>query len=171
MEVMKLFQVILAVISFLLLNQCGVPAKKVDHKKIILNENYMPDPKFKNQKGQYTDVFYSFNPRQFLDFRFWNLTGFSSREQKQHKDAVYFALDNAEDFEVVSWYSDKRNAGGKIRVVFTHPVNAGICRDYQVQLHIKKRVRAKTLTACKHIGSLGWSFRYWDDPGDGYYFN
>ena len=171
MEVMRLFQVILAVISFLLLNQCGVPAKKVDHKKIILNENYMPDPKFKNQNGQYTDVFYSFNPRQFLDFRFWNLTGFSSREQKQHKDAVYFALDNAEDFEVVSWYSDKRNAGGKIRVVFTHPVNAGICRDYQVQLHIKKRVRAKTLTACKHIGSLGWSFRYWDDPGDEYYFN
>ena len=127
--------------------------------------------KFKNQKGQNAYMLYSFNPRQFLDFRFWNLTGFSSREQKQHKDAVYFALDNAEDFEVVSWYSDKRNAGGKIRVVFTHPVNAGICRDYQVQLHIKKRVKSKTLTACKHIGSLGWSFRYWDDPGDEYYFN
>ena len=171
MEVMRLFQVILAVISFLLLNQCGVPAKKVDHKKIILNENYLPDPKFKNQEGQYAYMLYSFNARQFLDFRFWNLTGFSSREQKQHKDAVYFALDNAEDFEVVSWYSDKRKAGGKIRVVFTHPVNAGICRDYQVQLYIKKRVRAKTLTACKSIGSLGWSFRYWDDPGDVYYFN
>ena len=56
MEVMKLFQVILAVISFLLLNQCGVPAKKVDHK-IILNENYMPDPKFKNQKGQNAYMF------------------------------------------------------------------------------------------------------------------
>ena len=65
MEVMKLFQVILAVISFLLLNQCGVPAKKVDHKKIILNENYMPDPKFKNQKGQNAYMLYSFNLGNF----------------------------------------------------------------------------------------------------------
>jgi surface antigen len=108
---------------------------------------------------------------QYLDFRFWNLTGFNQEEKKQHKDAVYFALENAEDFEIVSWYGSKRDTSGKIRIIFSHPINAGYCRDYQVQLQINKKIRSKTLTACKYIGGASWSFNYYANPEDKKFFN
>ena len=38
---------------------------------------------------------WGFNEMQYLDFRFWNLTGFNQQEKNQHKDAVYIALNNA----------------------------------------------------------------------------
>ena len=171
MEVTKLFRVFLVLISFLFITQCGVPTKKVSHQKVLLDKNYMSPPKFKSTDAQYQFMRWGFNEMQYLDFRFWNLTGFNKQEKNQHKDAVYIALNNAEDFEIVSWYSTTREASGKIRVIFTHPINAGYCRDYQVQLQIKKRVRSKTLTACKTINSPSWSFHYYELPEDNKFFN
>lgn len=171
MEDMKLFQVTLLIISLIFLSNCGVPPKQVNYNKNILNKDFMIEPSYKKTEGQFTDMLYGWNDRQFISFRFWNLTGFKSDEKKQHKDAVYYALNNAEDFEIISWYSKTRVASGKVRIIFTHPVNAGMCRDYQVQLQIKKNIKSKTLTACKMIGMQTWIFRYWDDPGDEIYFN
>jgi len=67
--------------------------------------------------------------------------------------------------------STSREASGKIRVIFTHPISSGYCRDYQVQLQIKKRIRSKTLTACKRVGSLDWGFHYYELPEDKKFFN
>ena len=171
MEVTKLFRVFLVLISFLFITQCGVPTKKVNHQKVLLDKNYMPPPQFKNSDALYQSAYLGFNDMQYLDFRFWNLTGFNQEEKKQHKDAVYFALENAEDFEIVSWYGTKRDTSGKIRVIFSHPINAGYCRDYQVQLQINKKIRSKTLTACKFIGGVSWSFNYYANPEDKKFFN
>ena len=171
MEVTKLFRVILALISFIFVAQCGVPTKKISHHKVLLEKDFMLPPQYKSTEAQYQFMRWGYNEMQYLDFRFWNLTGFNRKEKKQHKDAVYYALNNAEDFEIVSWYSTSREASGKIRVIFTHPISSGYCRDYQVQLQIKKRIRSKTLTACKRVGSLDWGFHYYELPEDKKFFN
>ena len=81
------------------------------------------------------------------------------------------ALNNLKDYEVVSWYSKKRDAGGKVRPLFTYGINSGICRDFQVLLYIEKKARHKTFTACKSIGQLDWNFNYWDWVGAEEYLN
>ena len=131
----------------------------------------MLPPQFKSTEAQYQYMRWGYNEMQYLDFRFWNLTAFNKQEKTQHKDAVYFALNNAEDFKIVSWHSSSRKASGKIRVIFTHPINGGYCRDYQVQLKIKNRIRSKTLTACKFINSSDWGFHYYELPEDKKFFN
>jgi surface antigen len=105
-----------------------------------------------------------------MDFRFWSPPFFNSKEEKQHKSAVYMALNHVKDFEVVSWYSKSRGAGGKVRPIFTYAINSSTCRDIQVLLYIEKKARSKTFTACKFSWGY-WSFNYWDWPGAEKYLN
>jgi surface antigen len=80
------------------------------------------------------------------------------------------AIKHMKDFEVVSWYSKSRDAGGKVRPIFTYLINSSTCRDFQVLLYIGKKARSKTLTACKMNWGY-WSFNYWDWPGAEKYLN
>ena len=169
---MKLFRIILVLISLLLVTNCGVPSQKVDINT-VKKENKLPEPDFlipdaqylTAGQGQYWDL------RQFLNFRFYSPPFFTSKEANLHKSAVFTALNHMKDFEVVSWYSPKRDAGGKVRPIFTYPEGTGICRDFQVLLYIGKKARSKTLTACKKSFSITWSFNYWDWPGAEKYIN
>ena len=96
---------------------------------------------------------------------------FNSKETRQHKAAVYTTLENMKDFEVVSWYSKSRDAGGKVRPFFTYGINSSLCRDFQVLLYIGKKARSKTFSACKFTFGTGFYFNYWDWPGAEKYLN
>ena len=172
MEVMKLFQIILVLISCLLFSNCvGVSPQKVDINK-IKKERKLPEPNFLIPDAQYVTSGRgnSWDLRQFMDFRFWSPPYFNSNEARQHKSAVYTALENMKDFEVVSWYSESRDAGGKIRPIFTYGINSSLCRDFQVLLYIEKKARSKTFTACKFYWGT-FHFNYWDWPGAEEYLN
>ena len=106
-----------------------------------------------------------------MDFRFWSPPYFNSKEIRQHKAAVYTTLENMKDFEIVSWYSESRDAGGKIRPIFTYGINSSLCRDFQVLLYIEQKARSKTFTACKFAFGTGFYFNYWDWPGAEKYLN
>ena len=80
------------------------------------------------------------------------------------------ALEHVKDFEVVSWYSKSRDAGGKVRPLFTYGINSSVCRDFQVLLYIEKKARSKTFTSCKFSWGY-WAFNYWDWPGAEKYVN
>ena len=152
---MKLFQIILVLSSFFILTNCvGVNPQKVDINKIN-KERKLPKPDFFIPDAQYVTSGngYPWDLRHFMDFRFWSPPFFNSKETKQHKSAVYMALEHVKDFEVVSWYSKSRDAGGKVRPLFTYGINSSTCRDFQVLLYIEKKARSKTFTACKF--SLG----------------
>jgi len=171
---MKLFQIILVLISLLLITNCGIPAQKVDINT-IKKENKLPEPDFLIPDAQYISSgncfsSCSWNALQFLDFRFWSPPFFTPKEEKLHKSTVYTALYHMKDFEVVSWYSPKRDAGGKVRPIFTYSINSSICRDFQVLLYIEKKARSKTLTGCKFSWG-NWNFNYWDWPGAEKYIN
>ena len=112
---MKLFQIILVLSSFFILTNCvGVSPQKVDINK-IKKERKLPKPDFFIPDAQYitTGNGSAWNLRHFMDFRFWSPPFFNSKETKQHESAVYMALEHVKDFEVVSWYSKSRDAGGK----------------------------------------------------------
>ena len=98
-------------------------------------------------------------------------TNLRLQEANQHKSAVYLALENMKDFEIVSWYSESRDAGGKVRPIFTYGINSSLCRDFQVLLYIDKKARSKTFSACRFTFGTGFSFNYWDWPGAEKYLN
>ena len=169
---MKLFQIILVLSSFFVLTNCvGVSPQKVDINK-IKKERKLPKPDFFIPDAQYVTSGngYPWDLRHFMDFRFWSPPFFNSKETKQHESAVYMALEHVKDFEVVSWYSKSRDAGGKVRPLFTYGINSSTCRDFQVLLYIEKKARSKTFTACKFSWGY-WAFNYWDWPGAEKYIN
>ncbi|MBL6759003.1 MAG: hypothetical protein ISQ17_04550 [Pelagibacteraceae bacterium] len=169
---MKLFRIILVLSSLLILTNCaGVHPQKIDISK-IKKDRKLPEPNFFIPDAQYktTGQGSSWNLRQFMDFRFWSPPFFNSKEQKQHKAAVYMALNHVKNLEVVSWYSKSRDAGGKIRPIFTYGINSSTCRDFQVLLYIEKKARSKTFTGCKFVWGY-WNFNYWDWPGAEKYIN
>ena len=173
MGVMRLFQIILVLSSLILLTNCvGVSHEKVDINK-IKKERKMPDPNFLIPDAQYvtTGNGVSWDLRQFMDFRFWSPPYFNSKEANRHRTAVYLALENMKDFEIVSWYSESRDAGGKVRPIFTYGINSSLCRDFQVLLYIGKKARSKTFSACKFAFGTGFYFNYWDWPGAEKYLN
>ena len=167
---MKLFQIILVLISLLLITNCGVPAQKVNINT-IKKENKLPEPDFLIPDASYMAATEGWDLRQFLSFRFLALSPyFTNKEANLHESTVYTALSHMKDFEVVSWYSPKRDAGGKVRPIFTYALNSSLCRDYQVLLYIEKKARSKTFTACKFSWGY-WGFNYWDWPGAEKYIN
>ena len=168
---MKLFRIILVLTSLLLITNCGAPSQKVNINT-VKKENKLPEPDFLIPDASYMAATEGWDLRQFLSFRFLALSPyFTNKEANLHKNTVFTALDNMKDFEVVSWYSPKRDAGGKVRPIFTYPEGPGICRDFQVLLYIGKKARSKTLTACKKNWNITWSFNYWDWPGAEKYIN
>ena len=90
---MKLFRIILVSSSFFILANCvGINPQKVDINK-IKKERKLPEPNFFIPDAQdiTTGQGSSWNARHFLDFRFWSPPFFNSKEEKQHKSAVYMA--------------------------------------------------------------------------------
>ena len=79
-------------------------------------------------------------------------------EKKMHESAVFFALSNTENGKIVSWYSKKRLAGGKVRVIHSYPISGGYCRTYQAYIKVNGKERHMTNNACKYIGTASWSF-------------
>ena len=160
MEVMRLFQIILVLSSLIFLTNCvGVSPDRVDIKK-IKKERKLPKPNFLIPDAQYVTSGNgsSWDLRQFMDFRFWSPPYFNSKEARQHKAAVYTTLENMKDFEVVSWYSKKRLASGKVRVIHSYPISGGYCRTYQAYIKLNGKERHMTNNACKYIGTASWSF-------------
>ncbi|MDC0632364.1 hypothetical protein OAP22_00375 [Candidatus Pelagibacter ubique] len=159
--------------SFLFLTNCaGISPDKVNISK-VKKDRKLPKPNFFVPDAVYVTAGggHRWDLRQFMDFRFWSPPYFDVKESSQHKSAVHMALTHARDFEIVSWYSKDRDAGGKVRPIFTYTTNGSLCRDYQSLLFIGEKARSKTFTACKGLAWNGLLFNYWDWPGAEKYLN
>ena len=114
----------------------------------------MPTPKFPTDEHKYHFTCCGWNGLHYLGFVYQ----LKHDERKMHQAAVYYALENAPDFEIIEWYSKKRKAAGKVRVIDSYPVSGGYCRFYQGLIQLKNKARTSTIMACKMGGSAGWSF-------------
>ena len=112
----------------------------------------MPEPIWLGSDVKYSMPAYLFRKTQFMRFRL------NDTERKLHESAVFFALTNAENGKIVSWYSKERLANGKVRVIHSYPISGGYCRTYQAYIKLNGKERHTTNNACKYIGSPSWSF-------------
>ena len=148
---MKLYKVIIALISLLVLSEVALAGsnKPADTNGTIGN---MPTPKLLGNKLEYSMPAFLFRRTQFLRF------SLKREEKKMHESAVFFALTSTQNGKIVSWYSKKRLAAGKVRVIHSYPISGGYCRTYQAYIKVNGKERHMTNNACKYIGSPSWSF-------------
>ena len=111
----------------------------------------MPFPVFFNNDYNISVPTFLFRYTQYIKFRL------KKDEKKMHESAVYFMLDNAINGKVVSWYSDKRYTGGKVRVIHSYPISGGYCRTYQAWIKVNSKERHMTNNACKLMNGA-WKF-------------
>lgn len=82
----------------------------------------------------------------------------SSKDAELHGQAVYHALNNLENGEVVEWYNDARGSHGKAMVVLTYPARAGQCRRVHSYMRINHNSYSYTDTACLDNNRRTWTF-------------
>ena len=112
----------------------------------------MPAPIWLGDDLEYSMPAFLWRATQFMRFRL------NKDEKNMHQSAVFFMLNEAGNGEIVSWYSDKRLANGKVRVIHSYPISGGYCRTYQAYIKLNGTERHMTNNACKYIGSPSWSF-------------
>ena len=146
---MKLFKVITVLISLSLTTSALAKNTPGDAKGHI---GEMPPPVWLGEDLKYSMPAFLFRHTQYLRF------SLKREEKKMHESAVFFALTNTENGKIVSWYSKKRLAAGKVRVIHSYPISGGYCRTYQAYIKVNGKERHMTNNACKYIGTASWSF-------------
>ena len=148
---MKSYKAIIALISFLVLSEVALAGSKkpADTNGTIGN---MPMPKLLGDDLKYSMPAFLWRNTQFMRFRL------NKEEKKMHQSAVFFMLNDVPNGKIVSWYSKKRLANGKVRVIHSYPISGGYCRTYQAYIKVNGKERHTTNNACKYIGSPSWSF-------------
>ena len=148
---MRLYRVIIVLISILLMPNWAI-GKSVPVKETQGTLSEMPSPMWLGDDIQLSMTQYIFRASQYLRF------SLNRQEKKMHESAVFFALENAPNGKIVSWYSKKRLAAGKVRVIHSYPISGGYCRTYQAYIKLNGKERHMTNNACKRIFSVSWTF-------------
>lgn len=149
MEDMKSLKAIIILISFWIVSTNSNAGNVPGDANGNLAE--MPAPIWL-EDSQISFPMFLWRSTQYMRFRL------NSNEKKMHQSAVFFMLNNAPNGEIVSWYSDKRLANGKVRVIHTYPISGGYCRTYQAYIKLNGKSKHMSNNACKYIGSPSWSF-------------
>ena len=148
---MKLLKVIIISISLSIFSSNAYAGSlKLSETEGSLSD--MPYPVFLGEDIKYSMPMYVFKHTQFMRFRL------TKQEKNQHKAAVFFMLNNTPNGIITAWYSDKRLANGKVRVIHSYPISGGYCRTYQAYIKLNGKDRHTTNNACKYIGTSSWSF-------------
>ena len=150
MENMKSFKVIIVSSSLLWMGSVLADSHTPGEHKGTIGD--MPEPRILGNDLKYSMPAYLFRKTQFMRFRL------NKTEQKLHESAVFFMLNEVPNGKIVSWYSKKRLANGKVRVIHSYPISGGYCRTYQAYIKLSGKERHITNNACKYIGSPSWSF-------------
>ena len=148
---MKLYKAIIVLISLLVLSNTALAGsnKPTDTNGTI---GSMPTPKLLGDDLKYSMPAFLFRHTQFMRFRL------NKEEKSMHQSAVFFMLQDVPNGKIVSWYSKKRLANGKVRVIHSYPISGGYCRTYQAYIKLNGKEKHTTNNACKYIGSPSWSF-------------
>lgn len=85
----------------------------------------------------------------------WEMNKLPYEDQVKQEQAVFFALDNSNEGEVIEWYSD--HSSGKVSVMMSYPQGSGYCRVIFSQINYKNKSRDFKETACRN-GSSDWKF-------------
>ena len=82
----------------------------------------------------------------------------NKEDRARHTGAVIYALENAEDGQVVEWYNSNEETLGKIKPIMTWSVQGGICRKLITLVQKEGIAREYEEVGCHTIDSQFWSF-------------
>ena len=88
--------------------------------------------------------------------QFYHFT-LNPEEKKLYAKSVFYALNNAEDGELVYWNNPNRFVSGKIRIVQTIHHTEQYCRVYQSVVNINSKIHEFSNHACKKSNQQ-WRF-------------
>lgn len=93
------------------------------------------------------------------NFFSWKMHKLPKEDQLKQEQAVFFALDNSNEGDVVEWYGNKDlNSHGKVMIAMTYPQGGGYCRVVLSQINYKDKTRDFKETACRNGPDNRWRF-------------
>ncbi len=82
----------------------------------------------------------------------------NEEDSRMHKQAVYHALNNLDNGEVVTWFNDDRSNFGRVEVVSTVDKNGDMCRRIYSFINVGSNQRSFEEWACYRSDSGVWKF-------------
>lgn len=135
----------LILLGSLLLTACGTttnPNKSVSSQKSV-SHNY-------THAGTGVEVWYNFVRN--------NMGKLSEKDTVKQDKAVFFALNNLPEGEIVAWHNQDSDTHGFVKIVASYPHGSGYCRVVFTQIQKKGKARDFKETACRDIAYQGWQF-------------
>lgn len=85
-------------------------------------------------------------------------TKLSKEDMALHTQAVFHALENLENGELVEWYNDRSDSQGKARIVYTWQGSGNICRRVHSWVRFRENAKNFEDTACYNVDIKSWKF-------------
>ncbi len=82
----------------------------------------------------------------------------NKEDSQKHRQSVYFALNNLNNGEEITWYSDDGRRSGSVEVVQTTIKNGDVCRRLFSTVMIRSEQRTFDEWACYKNNSNSWNF-------------
>jgi len=91
------------------------------------------------------------------NFFSWKMHKFPAEDQLKQEQAVFFALNNSTEGDVVEWFGNSNNSHSEVMIAMTYPQGGGYCRVVMSQINYKDKSRDFKETACRN-GDTRWQF-------------
>lgn len=85
-------------------------------------------------------------------------TRMNKQDTAYHTQAVYHALNNLENGDLVEWFNERTGSHGKARIIYTWPSNSGPCRRVYSWARFGDQMRTYEDTACYNNTRNTWNF-------------
>jgi surface antigen len=82
----------------------------------------------------------------------------NKEDSAKHRQSVYFALNNLDNGQDITWYSDDGRRSGTVEIVQTTVKNGDVCRRFFSTVILKSEQRTFDEWACYKNSSNAWSF-------------
>jgi len=86
------------------------------------------------------------------------MDGLSTHDRRKYEQAVYTALANLDNGEVVRWYSDTSYNHGAVEVAATARLSGRLCRRIYTSVHTEKSQVNDDRWACLNESTNLWEF-------------
>ena len=93
-----------------------------------------------------------------LNFSKYKYYGLTEEDRQKQQESVFFALNNLDNGQVVSWHNETNSTFGQVKAVASFPQGSGYCRIIFTQISKENKIRDFRETACRESGFDGWRF-------------
>ena len=62
-------------------------------------------------------------------------------DKKKQQQAIFYALDNLPEGEIIRWHNEDNNSWGRVKIVSSYPQGSGYCRIIFSQISKKGKIR------------------------------